>query len=804
MRYRVAPNRAVALSIAILAALVAPTISGVSTATAGATETRSLTSSADTKIVQNAPTQNYGAATSLGVNGNIPSGSGKDQFALVKWVLSGIAPRTQVSSALVTLRVTTASPQTYQAYVLKQPWAESAATWNVYGSGKPWEAAGANGSLDREATVAGSITPSVKGKNTFTLPLAVVQGWVDNPATNHGIIITNPSSTRGFDFSSREATDPTRRPQLTLNLSLDTTPPETTIDSGPSGTISSGDVSFTFASSEANSTFECQMDDEPFSACVSPKSYTALEAGGHTFSVRAKDATGNADATPASHSFTVAPADTTPPETTIDRGPADGATLSSGDVSFTFSSSEAGSTFECRLDGAAFGSEEVAGWLRDCTSPKDYTGLSDGMYTFEVRATDGAGNVDPTPAVRHYSVGVPPPDTDGDTDSDTVPDSSDNCPLAANPDQADVDSDGAGDACDSQDNRDSDGDGVQNFEDNCPDEAGSASNNGCPLPPPSSFNPGVGKADTPCTQSLAAGSSGTQIQNALSGVGSGGTVCLRGGTHGGFEHRINFGTLANRKLAGYPGEQAIFQGSVRHTGSGNGNELEGFTIHAQYAPMANLNNNTEQAINAGDANNLAVDSMHLRNRGTVNGVRRGGSCFFGATSDRTAIDDTLLRSCGEHGIYGGNNTGAMTVTDTWIEDVELTGFKITHTLSANVFRGVVVNRFIGPLPGTGSWEQAGHASEASLMNDTPTNNTIENSVLYSENDEGFIFGPTYGGSNNSVLNYCVRQPDYSNAAASDTVSGNVTETPTFDSANFKVTGPSTCYGKLPTGSPFRP
>jgi hypothetical protein len=306
MKYRSATNRVVAtLGIATLAALVALTFSGVFAATASAAETRSLTSSADAQIVENAPAKNYGAATSLGVNGNYPSGSGKDVFALLKWDLSGIAPRTQVNSASVTLNVTTASPQSYRAYVLKRPWVESAVTWNVYSGSTPWQVAGAKGSLDREATAAGSITPSAKGKNTLALPPAEVQGWVDNPATNQGIVIANPSSTRGFNFDSREATDPTRRPQLTLDLITDTTPPETTIASGPSGTISSGDASFTFSSSEPNSTFECRLDGAAYSACTSPKSYTNLSNGSHTFDVRATDRAGNVDATPASRTFTV-------------------------------------------------------------------------------------------------------------------------------------------------------------------------------------------------------------------------------------------------------------------------------------------------------------------------------------------------------------------------------------------------------------------------------------------------------------------------------------------------------------------
>ena len=51
-----------------------------------------------------------------------------------------------------------------------------------------------------------------------------------------------------------------------------------------------------------------------------------------------------------------------------------------------------------------------------------------------------------------------------DQDGDAVPDSEDNCPTASNPDQADFDLDGDGDACDP----DVDGDGVGNESDRCP------------------------------------------------------------------------------------------------------------------------------------------------------------------------------------------------------------------------------------------------------------------------------------------------------------------------------------------------
>src|SRR5919202_3079826 len=216
MRHRVAPNRAVALTIAILAALVALTISGVFAVTAGATETRSLTSSADTHILENAPKKNYGTVTSLGAGGDEPAGTGKDQSALLKWDLSTIPAGSKISSASVTLNVTNTSTQTYQAYELKRPWVESAATWPLYAAANSWQTAGAKGSLDRGVTVVGSVSPSTTGNQTFALSPALVQGWVDNPASNNGIIIANATNTDGFAFSSRETSTSSLRPQLTL------------------------------------------------------------------------------------------------------------------------------------------------------------------------------------------------------------------------------------------------------------------------------------------------------------------------------------------------------------------------------------------------------------------------------------------------------------------------------------------------------------------------------------------------------------------------------------------------------------
>jgi hypothetical protein len=84
---------------------------------------------------------------------------------------------------------------------------------------------------------------------------------------------------------------------------IDATAPETTISSAPtSGTATS--ATFAFSASEGG-TFECRLDGAPFALCASPTSYSPLRPGDHRFEVRAVDAAGNADPTPALHGWKV-------------------------------------------------------------------------------------------------------------------------------------------------------------------------------------------------------------------------------------------------------------------------------------------------------------------------------------------------------------------------------------------------------------------------------------------------------------------------------------------------------------------
>jgi len=178
----------------------------------------------------------------------------------------------------------------------------------------------------------------------------------------------------------------------------DTTPPETDINSSPPNPSSSTSATFAFASSEKESTFQCQIDGGSWKNCPSPMNYTGLSYTSHTFSVRATDAAGNTDPTPASYTWTIV--DIVPPGTSITFFPPNPSNRTS--PRFFFISSEAGSTFQCQLDGGGWGV---------CTSPIDYSGLSETMHTFSVRAIDAAGNTDLTPASYTWRIDITPPDT---------------------------------------------------------------------------------------------------------------------------------------------------------------------------------------------------------------------------------------------------------------------------------------------------------------------------------------------------------------------------------------------------------
>jgi hypothetical protein len=175
--------------------------------------TVTLAASADTYLSSDKKTTNYGAASSLIADGN------PDFGALLRWDLSSIPAGSTLQSATLSVNVTGTNADTYEIYALKRSWIEQQATWNKATIGTNWQSAGAQGSMDRSSTVLGTVTATATGIRNVVLNaagLAVVQGWVNNPATNFGFILQDYANSTKDDlvFSSKEATVAANRPQL--------------------------------------------------------------------------------------------------------------------------------------------------------------------------------------------------------------------------------------------------------------------------------------------------------------------------------------------------------------------------------------------------------------------------------------------------------------------------------------------------------------------------------------------------------------------------------------------------------------
>jgi subtilisin family serine protease len=93
---------------------------------------------------------------------------------------------------------------------------------------------------------------------------------------------------------------------LALGLAPDDTGPDTTItEPVPPDDTTERTATFTFTGSAPEDTFQCRHMAGPWTPCTSPKTYSGLARGEHVFRVRALDANGNVDPTPAVYSWTV-------------------------------------------------------------------------------------------------------------------------------------------------------------------------------------------------------------------------------------------------------------------------------------------------------------------------------------------------------------------------------------------------------------------------------------------------------------------------------------------------------------------
>ena len=178
-------------------------------------------------------------------------------------------------------------------------------------------------------------------------------------------------------------------------FAVDTVAPTVSITADPGGVTNDSTPSFSFSASGATG-LTCSVRPNGsapvYAACASPFTASpALADGNYTFTVRAADAATNASTD--THDFTV---DTVGPTTTISADP--GSVTNDSTPSFTFAASGAQS-FACSLRTTGLPDSYSA-----CTSPFTANpALTDGSYTFKVRATDAAANTG-TPDTHAFTV----------------------------------------------------------------------------------------------------------------------------------------------------------------------------------------------------------------------------------------------------------------------------------------------------------------------------------------------------------------------------------------------------------------
>src|SRR5580704_5457832 len=179
---------------------------------------------------------NYGTTPTLFVNG----ASGSEQDSLLRWNLSSLESGSTLQSASLSVNVELMSGKgPYNLYALNTPWSPTSANFNQASASVPWQVPGAHGANDAGTTVLGTFNPTAYGQSTITLNsagIAVVQSWINNPASNNGFILR--SSSGEIMLSSNLDSAPPDHPALSLTYTL----PPLYVNAGPNAAVTQTSV----------------------------------------------------------------------------------------------------------------------------------------------------------------------------------------------------------------------------------------------------------------------------------------------------------------------------------------------------------------------------------------------------------------------------------------------------------------------------------------------------------------------------------------------------------------------------------
>ncbi|MFD9961637.1 DNRLRE domain-containing protein [Amycolatopsis sp. NPDC058986] len=266
--------------------------------------------SADTTLAANQPNTNLNVLTGqpwLQVGNN--SGTFGKTRAVVKFDgLTSIPAGTRIVDADLSLWgfYSNGAGATFDGHTLTKPFVENEATWNRASAATAWSAPG--GDIAARA----DFVSGVPDKPTWHIweNAGMVQGWVDNPATNNGFQVKlrdEAGAAQRVLFLSDEATEPLLRPTLAVSyLGTPPAPPAAPVvsssdypaDGQPHGGAGkAGSFTFKPGSTAPISKFVYQLDSDakptevPATGQVSVN-LTPAASGTRTLTVRALDATG--------------------------------------------------------------------------------------------------------------------------------------------------------------------------------------------------------------------------------------------------------------------------------------------------------------------------------------------------------------------------------------------------------------------------------------------------------------------------------------------------------------------------------
>ena len=185
----------------------------------------------------------------------------------------------------------------------------------------------------------------------------------------------------------------------------DTEAPETTILTKPAALTNSTSATFSFGSNESNVVYLASIDGGTFTEVPNPFTITGLTDGSHAIEVKAKDAAGNIDESPATYTWTV---DTQAPAAPVVLNPAEGVLLNNNKPAIS-GTAEADATVTVLNKGAQLGTTRAGAngnWTFTPTAS-----LPEGVQQITAKATDEAGNTGNSSNTRQFTVDTQAPET---------------------------------------------------------------------------------------------------------------------------------------------------------------------------------------------------------------------------------------------------------------------------------------------------------------------------------------------------------------------------------------------------------